>query len=65
MARPGTFTSPFPESRMSTLQVRIEPSLLERLKEIPNWADLIRDHAAELVEKEGRGIPEHLKGVVY
>lgn len=65
MARPGTFTSPFPESRMATLQVRIEPSLLEKLKKIPDWSDLIRNYAAQTVEEKGGGIPEHLKGEVY
>lgn len=62
---PAIYKTNRPEARMKTLQVRIEPSLLERLKQIPNWQDLIRDRVADIVEEQGPGIPEHLRGEVY
>lgn len=62
---PALYETNRPEVRDKTLQVRIEPSLLERLRKIENWQDLIRDAAADIVEKQGEGIPEHLRGEVY
>ncbi|MCT7975184.1 hypothetical protein [Laspinema olomoucense] len=73
MARPGgnpnfgkdehAFTCDRPEPRDKLLQVRIEDSLLTRLKSLDNWQDLVRQEIAEILEKQGKGVPDHLKEV--
>jgi hypothetical protein len=57
------FKTDRPESRMGILQVRIEPSLLEEIKQIPDWADLVRNSVAEIVRQTTGDIPDHLKSV--
>lgn len=48
---PYQFKTSRPESCTARLQVRVPPSVLERLQKIPHWQERVREALEELISK--------------